>query len=125
MSNKLSKRILIVDDDRLLCQALKIAFSFDSHVTECVQDAESALKKLEHASFDVVLTDLVLPGLSGAQLADTIKGRQMCKLVGLMSGFAEESPSTSVDFFVHKPFKLDSIRQRITDIFSTPAPQCA
>ena len=117
-NHAVAKRILIVDDDRILCQALRLALTFDGHASEYVLDAEEALHKLQEQRYDVVLADYVLPGFDGSQLAQTIKKRGYCCLVVLMSGFLEEHSSADVDLFLHKPFDLRLLRQQIGRILN-------
>ena len=109
-----AKRVLVVDDDQLLCQALKVAFELDGHDTEFVHNGEDALAKLERNDFDVVLADYVLPGLDGAELARKNRQCRHCPHFILMSGYVQSDPSTDTDFFLHKPFTLDALREQVS-----------
>ena len=62
------KNILIVDDDRSIRHILKEALSGEKFNTDIVQDAESAIKLIEKKPIDLVITDLMMPGITGCLL---------------------------------------------------------
>ena len=59
--------ILIVDDDEVIRETLNELLSSE-YTCETAETAEEALAKLQHQPFDVVLTDISMPGLSGLEL---------------------------------------------------------
>ena len=61
-------RLLIVDDEVSLCQMLEIAFRKDGHMVETVTTGEAALKKIDTGVYDLVLSDIRMPDLSGIDL---------------------------------------------------------
>ena len=61
--------ILVVDDDDVIRDTLCELFSAD-YVCQTADTAEDALAKLEAQAFDVVLTDISMPGLNGKELLD-------------------------------------------------------
>ncbi len=66
-------RILVVDDDTEMCQILGMQLSRKGYEVECVYDAGSALIRLSNDPFDVVLTDLMMPGMGGTDLLRMIR----------------------------------------------------
>jgi DNA-binding response OmpR family regulator len=113
-----NRRVLVVDDDRLLCHALKLAMAFDGYNAETATNAAEALHMLEHGKFDLVLADYVLPDGDGAALAHDIRERKQCRFIILMSGYLGENNSEDVDLFLHKPFDLHALRGEIGRILN-------
>ena len=67
--------ILVVDDDEGLLPALVDAFGAQGYRAEGAQSASEALEKLERAAFDVLLTDLMMPGMDGVALLERVRAR--------------------------------------------------
>jgi two-component system response regulator PilR (NtrC family) len=61
-------RLLVVDDEKSLCQMLEIGFRKDGHLVETVSSGQAAKKKLESQVYDLVISDIRMPDLSGIEL---------------------------------------------------------
>ncbi len=61
-------RLLIVDDEISLCQMLEIAFRKEGHIVETVSSGGAALKKIESQVYDLIISDIRMPDLSGIEL---------------------------------------------------------
>jgi len=61
-------RLLVVDDERSLCQMLEIGFRKDGHLVETVSSGQAAKKKLESQVYDLIISDIRMPDLSGIEL---------------------------------------------------------
>jgi len=61
-------RLLVVDDEKSLCQMLEIGFRKDGHTVETVFSGQAAKKKIESQVYDLVISDIRLPDLSGIEL---------------------------------------------------------
>ena len=112
--------ILLADDDQATRDLVKRALESDKHTVDLTQDGAEALDTLTAAAaaFDVLVSDVHMPGLDGIELARrAIATRPGLKLL-LMSGFAEEldraqalnSPNLAV---IMKPFTLEQIRSAV------------
>src|SRR5580658_3068786 len=66
-------RMLIVDDDAEMREALGILFSREGHSCELAADAATALELVHHRTFDVVVSDVIMDGMDGLELLDRIK----------------------------------------------------
>src|ERR1700735_1722977 len=66
-------RMLIVDDDAEMREALEEVFVADGHGCELAADAAAALEIVERQTFDVVICDVVMEGMSGLELLDRVK----------------------------------------------------
>jgi two-component system response regulator PilR (NtrC family) len=63
-------RLLIVDDERSICQMLEIAFRKDNYTVETATNAKSAKKKIESQAYDLIISDIVMPDISGIELLE-------------------------------------------------------
>ena len=66
--------ILIVEDEAKMRRLLELNLADDGFQTVSAEDAETGLKLLQNGSVDLVLTDLMMPGLDGTKLIEAIKG---------------------------------------------------
>jgi len=107
-------RILVVDDEPTICEALRVALSAEGYAVQAADNAMQAIAELEKAEFDVVLADLSLPRVSGLELLDRVKKSWPGAEVIVITG--QGSIATAVDaikrgayHYVTKPFTADEI----------------
>lgn len=108
-------RILLADDDPALRDMVQRALQSDGHSVVAVEDGQEALEKLSRDSFDLLVSDLDMPGLDGMGLAAHVSARIPALKVLLMSGLADElkrAEGFPRDRFatLAKPFTLDQIK---------------
>ena len=66
-------RLLVVDDEKSLCQMLEIVFRKDGHLVETVSSGQAAKKKLESQVYDLIISDIRMPDLSGIELLESFR----------------------------------------------------
>jgi len=113
--------ILVVDDDDIIRETLCELLSQD-HACLAVDTAEEALAQLESRRFDVVVTDVSMPGLSGLDLLNRVVQLYPGTPVIIVSGLSDEEQAQSLighgafDYLI-KPFRLevveDSVRRAV------------
>ena len=109
--------ILIVDDDDIIRDTLFELLSAEYHC-ETAETAEIALAKLEAQRFDVVLTDISMPGLSGVQLLNRVLKLYPGTPVIMISGFSDQDQAVSLiklgafDYLL-KPFRLEVVEDSV------------
>ena len=107
-------RVLVVDDERNIRAHLATYVTSLGHATETAASAEEALAQLDRKPFDVVLSDVRMPGLDGVALLGEIRQRAPETMVVLMTAYATVPQAVEVmragayDYLV-KPFSLDQI----------------
>jgi two-component system, OmpR family, response regulator MprA len=108
-------RILVVDDEPFVCDALKMLLEFDGHEVQSANNASDALAMFEAGKFDLVITDYSMPNMKGDELARAIKDRMAGQPVVMVTAYAEmlQLPLKGVDFVISKPFPLESLREAI------------
>ena len=105
-------KILIVDDEQAMCELLEADLRLRDFETEWYTSAEEALQAVNRQSYDVVLTDLNMPGTNGIQLCEHIVTHRPDIPVVIMTAFG--SLESAVDAiragaydFVTKPIEMD------------------
>ena len=124
------RHILVVDDEPLVCDAVKMMLNFDGHVVDTAGSGKEALAMLEKSKFDVVITDFEMPAMKGDELAAAIKARNPKQPVLMITAYAEMlqasgNPLTGVDFMISKPFFLEDLREAIAKVTPPAVPGCA
>lgn len=106
--------ILVVDDDPIMLRMLEATLRTDRHTVGVASDTTEALELFQSRAWDVVLTDLNMPGRSGEALAQEVKRLAPTTAVILMSGFAAGTSSfAGVDELIQKPFRRAGIASAI------------
>jgi DNA-binding NtrC family response regulator len=112
--------LLIVDDDNLVRDTLR-EFLSSSHECHTADRAEQALAYLDIETYDAVVTDISMPGLSGRELLRYIQAKHTATPVIVMSGMpnaqnefdGKEFLDLSAFAYFSKPFKLEEIEEAI------------
>ncbi len=131
MSAPVIKRrsILVVDDESLVCDAIKMLLAFDGHLVETAHSAKEALAMFKPGRFDIVITDFEMPHVKGDEFAQMIKERDPKQPVIMITAYAEllqasKHPLAGVDLMISKPFLLENLRAALAKV-SAPGPQNA
>jgi len=112
---------LVVDDEPLVCDAVKMMLNFDGHEVETAGSGKDALALLDEADFDLVITDFEMPAMKGDELAAAIKARSPKQPVVMITAYAEMlqasgNPLRGVDLVISKPFLLENLREAIAKV---------
>ena len=113
-------RILIVDDDDELLFIIGEYLDANGIEFHLAQNAAQARKRLNHYEYDLVISDLQMPGESGLDLFRFVSSRHPGLPFILMSGNLDsrvrrEAMSMGICQFVEKPFELSYLKRLITD----------
>ncbi len=110
--------ILIVDDERSMREFLQILLEKDGHSVSVAAEGEDALKQIEKQEFDLVISDIRMPGISGLDMLARLKASRPDLPVIMITAFA--SPEDAVTAmkdgafdYITKPFKIDEIKKVI------------
>lgn len=111
-------RLLLVEDDLMLGEALQDALTPHSYVVDWVKDGESALKSLRRESFEIIILDIGLPGMDGFEVLKNLRSENFELPVLLLT--ARDSLTDKVtgldagaDDYLLKPFDLDELLARL------------
>ena len=114
------KRVLVVDDEKLIVKGIRFSLEQDSMHVDCAYDGEEALEYARNNEYDIILLDVMLPKLTGFEVCQqirefsnvpiimlTAKGDDMDKILGLEYG---------ADDYITKPFNILEVKARIKAI---------
>ncbi len=121
----MSKRVLVVDDEKLIVKGIRFSLEQDGMQVDCAYDGEEALAMVNANKYDMVLLDLMLPKVDGLEVCQqirefsnvpiimlTAKGEDMDKILGLEYG---------ADDYITKPFNILEVKARIKAIMRRAA----
>ncbi len=121
----MSKRALVVDDEKIIVKGIKFSLEQDGIQVDCAYDGQEALDKAKLGEYDIILLDVMLPVMSGFEVCQqirefsnvpiimlTAKGDDMDKILGLEYG---------ADDYITKPFNILEVKARIKAIMRRTA----
>ena len=113
----MSRRVLVVDDEKLIVKGIRFSLEQDGYDVDCAYDGEEALKLAKENAYDIILLDVMLPKYDGFEVCQqireysdvpiimlTAKGDDMDKILGLDYG---------ADDYITKPFGSEELLARI------------
>jgi len=112
------KRILVVDDDESLLGALNNGLSLNGYYCEATTSAASALEIIEKISFDIMIVDIVMPGMNGLELTEKVKRIRPEMKIIVITGHMDDFPydkaiEAGASDFIKKPFTSKELIARI------------
>jgi DNA-binding NtrC family response regulator len=110
--------ILVVDDDKDVCEYLQDFLSADGYSVHVVNDPTQALDSLREHEFHVAILDLMMPKLSGIDLLGQIRHMDDDIAIIILTGYPTlESATASIEHdvsaYIRKPFSIDDFREAI------------
>lgn len=118
------KRILIVDDERDLCEILSFNLRSAGYDTDIANSAEEALEKIANEKpYDLLLLDVMMDGMSGFELANQLQ--HQVPIIFLTAKDTEndvlEGFSLGADDYIAKPFSIREVQARIKAVLNRTA----
>jgi DNA-binding NtrC family response regulator len=117
------KKMMIVDDEETLTYSLYQSFILAQQNYEVVtaSSGEEASAKLKSARFDLVITDISMPGMSGIDLLNFIKENYPNTEVIIMTAYGsdekrEEAMRNGARYYIEKPFEIKEFKQLVMDL---------
>ena len=122
----MGKRVLVVDDEKLIVKGIRFSLLQDGLEVDCAYDGEEALGMAKATEYDLILLDVMLPKMDGFEVCQqvrefsdvpiimlTAKGDDMDKILGLDYG---------ADDYITKPFNILEVKARIKAIMRRTSP---
>ena len=116
----MAKKVLVVDDEKLIVKGIRFSLEQDGMEVDCAYDGEEAVQKAKENEYDIILLDVMLPKLDGFEVCQQIRefssvpvimltaeGDDMDKILGLEYG---------ADDYITKPFNILEVKARIKAI---------
>ena len=120
MEETMAKRVLVVDDEKLIVKGIRFSLEQDGMEVDAAYDGEEAIEAVRNNTYDVILLDVMLPKMTGFEVCQqirefsevpiimlTAKGDDMDKILGLEYG---------ADDYITKPFNILEVKARIKAI---------
>jgi CheY-like chemotaxis protein len=122
MSEKAKRKILVVDDEITVCKSIRQAILSDTYEVDMALSGEEALKKDREAAYDLIVTDLMMPGISGLDLLRAVKEQRPAASVIMITGYptiktAVQSVKLGAFDYIPKPFTPADLRGVVTRAF--------
>src|SRR5262245_6090496 len=107
-------RVLVIDDEPIIRDVLQEILSREGYAIESVSDAEAGLKALESGQHDLIILDLMLPGIGGFETLKEIKRRDPDSVVVMITAYgsvetAVQAMRMGAHDYLTKPFKNDDV----------------
>jgi len=111
-------RILIVEDEPAIAGAVKTALTADGHAADVVGDGPEALSWTETYAYDLVILDVILPGLDGFSVCSRLRGKGFSAPILMLTALDDISDRITgldrgADDYLAKPFSMDELRARV------------
>jgi PAS domain S-box-containing protein len=113
-------RILVIDDEELVRGVLSRTLAQVHHQVTLAEDGEKGIQLFQKGKFDMVLTDLGMPGMSGWEVCRRVKKMSPRTPVGMITGWGMEMSRSKMeeyglDFFITKPFDFGQILNAVAE----------
>lgn len=121
-----SRKVLVVDDDPAVRKSIDRVLSGKGYAVITAENGEEAMRKLNEEKYDLVYTDIRMPGMSGLEVAEQVKAQRPWTPVVIITGYGTEAAearakAAGVSGFVHKPLSPEMIEGSARDALAAPA----
>ena len=129
---KTQRKVLVVDDDPVIARSFDRVLSGKGYAVITARDGNEALRKLKDEKYDVVFTDIKMPGMSGIEVTERIKATQPWLPVVIVTGYGTDenearAEAAGVSGFLRKPLSPEMIEgsteKALLERDATVAPQ--
>lgn len=120
------RKVLVVDDDAVVGKSFNRVLSKKGYIVTTAQNAHEALKQIREQAFDVVFTDIKMPGMDGVELAERVKASQPWTPVVIITGYGTtenevRAKAAGVSDFMRKPLSPEMIEESAAHALREPA----
>ena len=120
------RKVLVVDDDPVVRKSFDRVLSGKGYAVITAANGEEALRKLNTENYDLVYSDIRMPGISGLEVAENVKARRPWTPVVIITGYGSDAAearakAAGVSSFLHKPLSPDMIEVSARDVLAASA----
>ena len=116
----MAKKVLVVDDEKLIVKGIRFSLEQDGMEVECAYDGEEALKLATENQYDMILLDIMLPKMGGFEVCQQIRGFSDVPIVMLTAKGDDMDKILGLDYgaddYITKPFNILEVKARIKAI---------
>ncbi len=119
-------KVLLVEDDEIMATSIRDWLVFEKHVVETASDGDAAVALLNTFSYDVIVLDWELPGISGIELCRRFRARGGNTPILFLTGRdtvidKETGLDSGADDYITKPFQVRELSARVRALLRRPA----
>jgi len=108
-------KILVIDDEKRIRQGCSKILTKENCLVDTAENGETGLKMIEEKYYDIILTDLMMPGIGGMEVVVKVREKHLDTVVIVITGFATlehsiEAMKKGAFDFIPKPFTPDQLR---------------
>ncbi len=111
--------ILIIDDDKLTLNLLQYCLEKLGHTASLAEDGENGINKIIDENFDLIISDIMMPGISGLSLVSVLRSVHLCMIPIIMMSSLNNTPLLDAAFeagandFIPKPFSFEELAEKL------------
>ncbi|WP_136417896.1 MULTISPECIES: response regulator [Oxalobacteraceae] len=123
-------KVLVVDDDPVVGKSFNRVLSDKGYIVITAENGYDALAKLQEEKYDLVFTDIKMPGMNGLEVAERVKAKQPWTPVVIVTGYGskaneEKAMAVGVSDFLRKPLSPEMIEETTIKVLHQPVAQPA
>ena len=110
-------KILVIDDERSILNMIRQLLEMNGHVVDTAGDGGEGIKKFDNDCFDLVITDICMPGVDGNSVANHIRNsdKKYVPVIGI-SGTPWAFEGSSFNTIFEKPFQLQALVNTVKEL---------
>jgi CheY-like chemotaxis protein len=117
----MARRILVVDDEEMVGDTIRMVLSLDHHEVETVTASRDALSVFEPGKFDLIITDYEMPVMKGDKLAAAMKALAPPQPILMITAYGQHLRQSRdlplvVDLVMSKPFDVQKLRDAVRQL---------
>ena len=124
------RKVLVVDDEKLIVKGIKFSLEQDEMQVDCAYDGEEALEKAKENQYDIILLDLMLPKMDGFEVLKHMTEEDWISNVPVIMISSEDSENyirrayeMGVTDYINRPFDANIVYQRVSNTVKLYAKQ--
>lgn len=118
-------RLLVVEDDQTIARAIKDGLEQESFAVDIVHDGEEAYLSAVEDDYDLIILDIMLPGMNGNEVAKKLRGKKINSPILMLTAKGEipdkvRGLNTGADDYMTKPFSFEELLARVRALLRRP-----
>jgi two-component system, OmpR family, response regulator ArlR len=120
-----SKKILVIEDEKKIARFLELELTHEGYEVRCEHNGRAGLEEAERSGYDLILLDILLPGLNGIEICRKIRQTSGVPIIMLTAKDDTVDIVAGLDIgandYMTKPFAIEELLARIRTVFRNPA----